>query len=139
MQPNANITVYNRWYDRETRLDTWHATKITGAHWHGKQAVTVDSNGLNTADAYTVRIPLASAPAARKYAPPHEYARAGKAAVDGLWTLQAGDIIVRGLIDDVISKASDITAKYDDVIVATGVTDNRRGSPALQHWRVEGK
>lgn len=134
MITNADVTLYNRWYDRSIRDDRWLRTQITGVCWYGGQAVTVSDNGLLTASSYTVRIPLESAPTARRYAGPGEYANATAEAQDGLWTLQAGDIVVRGLVDDMAPpKASDKAPHF----VITAVNDNRRGG--LPHWKVTGK
>ena len=77
--------------------------------WYGSQAVTVADGGLLTADTYTVRIPT-------------------------------GDIIVKGEVQDTPTRATALTRKYQGrCFVVTRVQDNRRGAPALQHWRIEGK
>ena len=139
MTTNADITVFNKWYNRETRLDEWKRTQIRGVNWYGGQAVSVTDNGLQSADTYIVRIPAASAPQGKQFVLPENYASADSAALTGLWTLQAGDIAVRGLVADDIAKAADVTGKYSQCFTVTGWRDNRRGSPAVQHWRIDGK
>lgn len=135
MNTNADITLYNKWYDRAMRTDRWLRTQISSVNWYGGQAVTVGDNGLLTADKYTVRIPLQSAPAGRQYLPPEEYAALEEEELAGAWTLQNGDVVVRGLINDATPpKAADKTERF----VIMGMSDNRRGSLGMQHWKVVG-
>ncbi len=56
MVRNADITLYHKEYDPTKRIDVWTHAQYEGVSWHGRQAATVGDNGLNTADAYTVRI-----------------------------------------------------------------------------------
>ena len=76
MVRNADITLYHKEYDPTKRIDVWTHAQYEGVSWHGRQAATVGDNGLNTADAYTVRI----------------FTRAAAA-------VASGDIIIRGLVD----------------------------------------
>lgn len=57
MLTNADITIYHKRYNPETRLDEWQAAQYPGVNWYGRQSVTVGDSGLNTADSYIVRIP----------------------------------------------------------------------------------
>ena len=134
MRTNSDITVYNKHYNKTTRLDEWFYTQIPAVHWQGKQAVNVDSKGLSAASVYTVRIPASSAPPGKKYVMPSDYTAADSSALAGLWTLQNGDIVARGLIDTPDPK--NIAVEHFTV---TGWADNRYGSESLQHWRVDGK
>lgn len=131
---NADITMYNKHYNKSTRLDEWQRTQISGVHWRGKQAVNVDSKGLSAASIYTVRIPTVSAPIEKTYVVPSVYTSADLSALTGLWTLQNGDIVARGLIDTADPK--NITVEHFTI---TGWADNRYGPQDLQHWRVDGK
>jgi hypothetical protein len=136
---NADITIYNKWYNRATRLDEWKRVQIKGVELYGGRAVTVTDHGLQTANIYTVRIPAASGPSGRAFVLPEDWAGTSSDALAQFWTLQAGDIVVRGLVNDDITRAADVTGKYSECFTMTGWRDNRRGSPAVQHWRVDGK
>lgn len=136
MNTNADITVFNRWYNKETRLDEWHRTQIPGVSWYGGQAVTVGDKGLQSADLYKVRIPLSSAPEGKTFLRPEEYAAKTKADLSGFWTLQNGDCISHGLLDSDITQPKELTGEH---FLITGWGDNRRGTPAVQHWKAEGK
>lgn len=115
MIANADITIYHKAYDPASRLNVWTHTQYVGVNWYGRQQVTVGDSGLNTADSYIVRIPTSADV-----------------------QVSNGDVVVKGLVSDKITGSSALTSKYMCFTV-TSVGDNRRGSPALRHWRIEGK
>ena len=57
MITNADITLYNHYLDRDTRLDNWHRAIIRGVHFYVDHKVSVGDNGVNSADIYKIRIP----------------------------------------------------------------------------------
>lgn len=113
MITNADCTIYHKIYNPETRLDEWEPSQHQGVNWYGKQAVSVGDSGLNTADSYIVRIPTESCISVTK-----------------------GDVVVKGLVQDAITSPSQLK-QYESFLV-TAVRDNRRGSPMMRHWRIEG-
>lgn len=113
MLTNADITIYHKEYDPETRLDKWTYTQHKGVNWYAKRAVSVSDKGLNSANTLTVRIPT-------------------KDEVDAA----IGDIVVKGLIERDITQPKELSDC--ERFVVTGIKDNRRGSPSMWHWRLEG-
>ncbi|WP_099205877.1 DUF6751 family protein [Scatolibacter rhodanostii] len=134
MITNADITIYNKYYDRTTRKDIWLKTHIHGVSWYGGQKVTVADKGLLSADSYTVRIPLESAPQGKSFVLSDEFAKLDETGLNSHWTLQNGDVICQG------ERTEDIPLTKEALscgrFVVTGWSDNRRGG--LQHWKVEG-
>lgn len=57
MLTNADITIYNREYDPETRLDSWKRVYVPEAWWYKNEKASITTNGLKSADVYTIRIP----------------------------------------------------------------------------------
>ena len=115
--PNADITLYHKEYDAEKRDYTYTPNQFPGVFWYGGQGVTLSSGGLKASDGYIVRI-----------------------LTDAEISAGADDIVVRGLVSDAVTKAGDLTQKYKGrCFVVTAVRDNRRGSPSMNHWRLEGK
>lgn len=57
MITNADITLYNHYYDKDARLDKWQRTFIRGVHFYVDHKVSVGDNGVNSADVYKIRIP----------------------------------------------------------------------------------
>lgn len=111
------VTLYHRSYDAARRADVWQSAVYGRASWYGAQAAAVGDNGLQTADAYTVRImtqkELPAAP---------------------------GDVLVLGEVMDAVSGSTELTRKYHGrCFVVTHVQDNRRGAADGWHWKLEGK
>lgn len=127
---NADITIYNYHYDPATKEDKWFRTQIRRIEWHGGQKVSVSDSGFVSADSYTVRIPLDQTGG---FLLPEDYK-----GEHGTWTAKEGDIVVRGLLDTDITKASELN-EISQRFVMIGWSDNRRGSPRVQHIRIEGK
>lgn len=57
MLTNTDITIYNRKYDPETRLDTWIRVYVPEAWWYKNEKASITTDGLKSADVYTIRIP----------------------------------------------------------------------------------
>lgn len=134
MITNAAITIYNLAH-KGTRNEKWARTVIKNVSWYGGQKVTVGDKGLFSADSYTVRIPIESAPQGKVFVSPDEFATLDETGLNRHWTLQNGDLVLRGIGKDII-QPKEITEK-SQLFIVTGWSDNRRGG--LQHWKVEGK
>ena len=158
---NDTITVFNARVDPEAGGNVWKPTVITGASWFLTDASTVDTakGGLVAANKATIRIPEGADAGGKTYADPKAYANAESVA--GLWTLQAGDVIVKGSVptqgnreqgtgnrgDGETPAPADpvpinwtpakLKKAYADCVTVLGVTDNRR-APNAKHWRVTG-
>lgn len=57
MLTNTDITIYSREYDPSSRLDKWKKTYVQKAWWFKEEKSSVTTDGLKSADVYTVRIP----------------------------------------------------------------------------------
>ena len=133
---NDVITVFNAHVDQDAGGNVWTPTVVTGASWYLTDASTVDASkgGLVAANKATIRIPEDAGTGGKTWADPVTYRNA--ASVTGLWTLQAGDIIVKGdaslMTDPTPAK---LKKAYADCVAVLGVTDNRR-APNAPHWKV---
>jgi len=112
---DRTVTLYHRQYDPASREDVWQRTVYTGASWYGAQAAGSGNGGLQSDDAYTVRI-----------------------ATDAEIEAAPGDLVVLGEVTD--TGGADLARKYHGRCFAVAlVRDNRRGNRRLWHWRLEGK
>lgn len=57
MLTNTDITIYNREYDTQSRLDTWTRVYISEAWWFKNEKSSITTDGLKQADVFTIRIP----------------------------------------------------------------------------------
>lgn len=148
---NDTITVFNARVDPATGGNVWTATVITGASWFMTDVSTVDASkgGLVAANKATIRIPTGAGFGGKTYTDPVSYKAA--TSVTGLWTLQNGDIIVKGIVpaSEIVTNngvsgtvpinwtPAKLKLAYVDCVSVLGVTDNRR-APKAPHWRVTG-
>ena len=133
MITNADITIYNRKYDKQTRLDKWNRTVVKGVSFYHDAKVSQGDKGFKKAEVYKIRIP-ADIENASDYLDEESYFNAID--VSDYWTLQNGDIIVKGICDQNIIKPSDLTKAHKEFCEILSWSDNRRGT--LPHWRVGG-
>ena len=53
---NADITLYNKYYDKENDVDRYQRTVIRDVNWQGKRNATVTDKGLNRDDSILIFI-----------------------------------------------------------------------------------
>ena len=126
---DESVTVFNARVDPALGSEVYAATVLRGVSWRGEAASAVESGGTRVADRVVVRIPEGVDAGGKVYVSPEGYRRAGE--VGGLWTLQKGDFVLRGVAADVEEPWSAGAA------VVLGVSDNRRGRLG-RHWKVVG-
>lgn len=131
MITNADITIYNRHYDKETGYDTYRRTVIRGVWFFVDNKVQITEKGVLAADLYKVRIPAMVDTDGAAYVPPCEYTGAERT-----WTLQADDYVCRGIRELEIEKPAELKKEAGQVFKITSWSDNRSGS--LAHWRIGG-
>lgn len=133
---NDTITVFNKRYDADAGDYIYLPTTITGVSWYATQAEAVDpKGGLVAASKITIRIPASANAGGKTYADPLTYKAATSAS--GLWTLQGGDIIIKGTAEGTTWTQKTLEATFPDICKVLGVTDNRR-APNAPHFKVVG-
>lgn len=134
MRTNSDLTVYNKSVDASTRAEVWSSYQITGVMWENCKAANVIRSGLLEADKVAVYIPYARGAA---YLSPRVWQ--ALSVKTGYWTLQVGDVIVRGLVNETIDAdytISDLKREYDDVMTIRSVDAMDGGMPYMRHWQV---
>lgn len=133
MRTNSDITIYNRY--RVANVDTWKRKQICNVAWEQRHA----RSQYDSDDLATVFIPMERG---AEYLNP----RLWQALVTkgNNWTLQVGDVIVKGLVTFALSASPPFTlsalkAEYDDVLAITSVDTYDYGSASMQHYRVGAK
>ena len=135
MKTNSDITIYNKYIVAATRTEAYQRTQVQDVAWESRKAANVLATGGNlAADAARIFIPFARD---EDYLDPKAWQ--ALSTKTGKWTLQVGDIIVKGLISTEISGATTITTlknTYDNVLIITSVDTMDMGSESMQHWQV---
>lgn len=129
MRTNTDITIFNRYI--ENRDTKYKKAYILNVHWEDSKGVNVINSGLITADATKIYIPFSSI---SNYVKPSEF----KQTKTGI-TLQAEDIVVKGIVEDEFTTVKALEEKHDDVRVITSVDTRDFGSKRMQHWEVGAK
>ena len=132
---NDTITVFNAAYDFENDIDVYLPTVISGVSWFYRDNISVDHSGFKNTSSIVIRIPVDADFGGAEYVDPKDYTQ--QASKSGLWTLQAGDIIVKGLAPDSSLRPADLARLFSEKMTVQSVTDNRR-APNAKHWRVTG-
>ena len=135
MRTNTAATLYNVYYNIATKANLYKRTVLPAVEWENRKASNVLRTGGNiAADIASIFIPIT--PSVDYLAP-----KAWLALVDksGNFTLQEGDILVKGEVADELSAAflpTALKAKYDDVLTISSVDTFDFGSASLHHWKV---
>jgi hypothetical protein len=131
MRTNSPITIYNKYL--VARVETFARVQIVNVAWEQRHA----RSQFDSADLATVYIPFARG---TDYLKPHVWQALTDKSTN--WTLQIGDVIVKGLINNELTNAftlSSLKATYDDVLVITSVDTYDYGSFNMRHWAIGAK
>ncbi len=135
MLTNADITLYSRRMNLQTKQAGYISLVIEHVSWYSSCDVTAVAGGLVSSDTYRIRIPekafIDGKPALDGYLSPSDY----QAEPEGHWTVENGDYFCLGKGPE-IDKPSDL-GKYHLIYgQVRSLRDNRRGG--LPHIRIEG-
>lgn len=141
------VTVFNGITEVGTRRKAFYPTVIRNVSYVEAKGSTVANNGVWSEDIqYKIRIPLTSEiQEDRIYMSDLCYARLGNEETEKYWTIQKGDLVIRGEYSGKSPLYEDELAAYarelgTDLIRVTEYADNTAGgSLYLRHWRIGGK
>ncbi len=111
MKTNSSITLYHKRLNEETRIDEWDRYQIDNVMWQGGKGASINK-GYEKANDISIWIPYNQ-----------------NQDLDSI-PFAIGDIIVKGIIEDKITKQSDLM--MDNYNITTYI-DNDYGSYDMQH------
>lgn len=117
MKTNSSMTLYHKDYNEKTRLDKWIKYSIENVMWQGGEGASINK-GYDKANDITVFIP---------------YNKNKK--LENV-PFSIGDIIVKGNIEDNITKQSDL--KVNNYNITTAINNNDY-SNNMKHWYIGAK
>lgn len=129
---NADITIYNRYYDNSLGADRYQRTVIKGVNWQGKRTGTVTDKGLLLADST-----LIFADKLDNYIRPKKFAKLEPLEREKYFTFAPGDKIVKGEVEFEVTgvkpyRIADLESEFDDVITIKSINE------LSDHFEVEG-
>lgn len=117
MKTNSSMTLYHKDYNKKTRLDEWIRYPIENVMWQGGEGTSINK-GYEKANDINVYIPYNSNEELEKV------------------PFSIGDIIVKGVVENSISKQSDLTVDNYNI---TTLIDNNFGSDEMKHIQLGAK
>lgn len=108
-----DITVFNKYTDKQTNLVTWYKTVLNNCFWKNTGSkLVINDTVVDTNDIIT-RIPKSD-----KFKENYQWISVPNDLMSNYFTLQTGDIIVKGIVDDIIDeyttghRSTDLIKKY---------------------------
>lgn len=115
MITNADMTIFNYWYNPATKQKEYRPTRICGVHWHTEQKTAIENGGIVSADQFKIRIPKdAHVEMNRRFADQKRYALLSPSEVDLFWTADKDDLIVREIVEDMVTGLKDLKSRYSE-------------------------
>ncbi|KRU29315.1 hypothetical protein VT91_09290 [Clostridium sporogenes] len=129
---NADITIYNKWYDSMNDIDKYQRTVIKGVNWQSKRNGTVSDKGLLLADSTLIFIDKLD-----NYISPKNFLKLSNEERPNYFTFVPGDKIVKCITDFEVTcvkpyRIADLESEFDDVI------DIKSVNPLSNHFEIEG-
>lgn len=129
---NADVTIYNKYYDLANDIYKYQRTVIKCVNWQGKRNGTVSDKGLLLADSTLIFVDKLD-----NYIGPKRFNKLQPIEREKYFTFGIGDKIVKGEIDfEVIGvkphSIADLENEFEDVITIKSV------NPLLSHFEIEG-
>lgn len=129
---NADITIYNKYYDLDSDTYKYQRTVIKDVNWQSKKTGTVSDKGLLLADSTLIFIDKLD-----NYVSPKRFARLQPLEREKYFTFAIGDKIVKGEVDFEVHGASpyrisDLEKEFDYVI------DIKSANKLSGHFEIEG-
>lgn len=122
---DKDITIFNKLYNKEKRADVYKRTVLKGVHTEMTQSSSFSDKEMRANDTLFVSIPFSI----EGYVKPSEYQDNSK------WTLQEGDIIVVGVIENDIDSPKYLK-RLDDVYIIKSVETIDYSVTCLNHFEV---
>lgn len=136
MITNADVTIYNKFYDRDSGSNKYYRTVLKGVNWQDTTAVQPSENGVITADISKIYIPF-QVETEKQFRKPRNFLEENSK--EGVFTIAPGDIIIKGIVDAEIKSKKDeerLQNSVDNFRVIASVDTNDNGSLFMQHWMV---
>lgn len=129
---NADITVYNKYYDLASDTYKYKRTVVKGVNWQGKRNGTVSEKGLLLADSVLIFVDKLE-----NYISPKRFAKLQPMERERYFTFAPGDKIVKGEVEFEVTgvkpyRIADLENEFDHVIDIKSVTE------LSDHFEVEG-
>lgn len=120
---NADITIYNRYFDNSLGADKYQRTVIKGVNWQCKRNGTVSDKGLLLADSTLIFVDKLD-----NYISVKKFAKLEPLEREKYFTFSPGDKIVKGEVDfEIIGvkpyRIADLENELDNVVTIKSINE----------------
>lgn len=140
-----NVTIYNYFRDSTNGDVSWFSTQIENVMWSEKTETSVSSDRhINIAQSVSLKMPTNKIKCDKAYLPSVQWKKLSAEEKALYWTIDADslqDVIVKGLIDEVLSESyppTDLKKDYENVATVVIFADNTTRN-GLKHYKVGAK
>lgn len=128
---NADITIYNKYFDDSSGADKYQRTVIKGVNWQGKRTGTVTDKGLLLADSTLIFVDKLD-----NYISPKKFAKLEPLEKGKYFTFAPGDKVVKGEVEFEVTgvkpyRIADLESGFDNVVNIKSI------NPLSSHFEVE--
>lgn len=124
---DKDITVINKYVDKETRTPTYKVSYIKG-FWSSNNGISINGTQLTKTDGLIARILMSQ----EGYQKPEDF----KENQTG-WTLKNDDYLVKGKVE-VFTTITQLLEDYQEVMKITNIATKDYGSEDMWHWAITG-
>lgn len=133
MITNADMTIYNKYFDKASRMDKYKRHSITNVFWDDVEGASRLRSGLEQSDKVLVIVPFESYPEGSFIG------FKGYSGEEGTFTFQVGDRIVKNVIGfDIDNRPAELDKRYLAYTI-TSIDRKDFGSSKMHHWEIRGK
>ena len=125
---DKDITIINKVYDKETKINKYRINHIKG-FWCSNKGITISNTELLKSDGLVCRILISQ----KDYVKPNEF----QESENSKWTLKNDDYLVKGIVYS-ISTIANLKDNYECMKI-TNVAVKDYGSCDMQHFEVSGE
>lgn len=127
---NKDITVINKYIDKETRKPKYKVSYVKG-FWSFNDGISINGTQITKNDGLSARI-LMKDSRNETYQKPEEFVKEQLT-----WTLQTDDYLVKGIVKDFTSTTK-LVEDYRDVIKIKDIATKDYGSEDMWHFAITG-
>lgn len=130
---NDSVTIYNKYKDGN--VEKWQRTVLHGVFWNAIKGAVTRRTGVQSADSLQLLIPC-NIRTDRAYKQAKEWAELEDK--ESYFTLQNGDIIIKGDIAYDVEKSSSELKRFDNCLTITSI-DYKDVGGDMAHWEVSAR
>lgn len=114
--PNSDITIFNKYYNKDLERDCYKRTVIKDVDWQEKIESDLQDKGLKVETNVNIFLDK------ENYISPKKFRGLDTTERDKYFTLDVGDYIVKGIVSQEINSFTELEKNFEDAVSILGVS-----------------